>query len=93
MGVRRQAVWAGLWCAFNDYHMGITAENIADKYGIGRAEQDAFAATSQQRAEAAIQAGWFDAEIAPVELPQRRGDPIVFDKDEFPKAERALLFF
>ena len=76
----------GLWCAFNDCHMGITAENIADKYDISRDEQDAFAATSQQRTEAAQEAGHFDAEIVPVEIPQRRGDPIVFDKDEFPRA-------
>ena len=53
----------GLWDAFNDYHMGITAENLADKYGIDRAQQDAFAAQSQQRAAAAIESGRFDAEI------------------------------
>lgn len=76
----------GLWCAFNDCHMGNTAENIADKYGISREEQDAFAATSQQRTEAAQAAGLFDAEIVPIEIPQRKGDPVVFDKDEFPRA-------
>jgi len=75
----------GLWCAFNDYHMGITAENIADKYALTREAQDAFAAQSQQRAEAAIAGGWFAAEIAPVSVPQRKGDPITFDADEFPK--------
>ena len=75
----------GLWCAFNDYHMGITAENIAETYSLTREEQDAFAATSQQRAEAAIKEGWFKDEIAPVHVPQRKGDPIVFDADEFPK--------
>jgi len=76
----------GLWCAFNDCHMGITAENIADKYGFTRAEQDAFAAESQARTAAAQEAGNFDAEIVPVEIPQRKGDPVVFAKDEFPRA-------
>ncbi len=76
----------GLWCAFNNCHMGITAENIADKYQFTRAEQDAFAAGSQQKTEAAQNAGAFDAEIIPVEIPQRKGDPIVFARDEFPRA-------
>ncbi|WP_027339819.1 acetyl-CoA C-acetyltransferase [Halonatronum saccharophilum] len=75
----------GLQCAFNDYHMGITAENIAEKYGISREEQDKFAAMSQQRAEKAQKEGKFEAEIVPVEIPQRKGDPIIFDKDEYPK--------
>jgi acetyl-CoA C-acetyltransferase len=75
----------GLWDAFNDYHMGVTAENIVKKYGIGRDEQDWFAACSQQRAEAAQKAGRFKDEIIPVELPQRKGDPVVFDTDEFPR--------
>ncbi len=75
----------GLWDAFNNYHMGITTENIAKQYGISREEQDAFAAASQNKAEAAINAGKFDEEIVPVEIPQRKGDPIVFNKDEFPK--------
>jgi len=75
----------GLWDAFNNYHMGITAENIAKKYDISRQEQDEFAAASQQKAEAAQKAGKFDEEIVPVEIPQRKGDPIVFNKDEFPK--------
>ena len=76
----------GLWCAFNDCHMGITAENIADKYSFSRADQDAFAAESQRRTQAAQEAGNFDAEIVPVEIPQRKGDPVVFAKDEFPRA-------
>lgn len=76
----------GLWDAFNDYHMGITAENIADSYNIERAEQDAFAAASQQKALAAIEAGKFKDEITPVVIPQRRGDDIVFDTDENPRA-------
>ncbi|MCB1724029.1 MAG: acetyl-CoA C-acetyltransferase [Gammaproteobacteria bacterium] len=76
----------GLWCAFNDCHMGITAENIADKYQFSRADQDLFAAESQNRTEKAQNAGNFDAEIVPVEIPQRKGDPVVFAKDEFPRA-------
>ncbi|MEW8505228.1 MAG: acetyl-CoA C-acetyltransferase [Candidatus Thiodiazotropha sp.] len=76
----------GLWDAFNNYHMGTTAENIATKFGFSRDEQDAFAAGSQQKAEAALNAGSFDDEIVPIEIPQRKGDPIVFDKDEFPRA-------
>ncbi len=75
----------GLWDAFNNYHMGVTAENIAKKYAFSRDAQDAFAATSQQRAEAAQNAGSFDEEIVPVEIPQRRGKPVVFDRDEFPR--------
>ena len=76
----------GLWDAFNNYHMGTTAENIAKKYDISREEQDEFAAASQQKAEAAMNAGKFDEEIVPVEIPQRKGDPVIFDKDEFPRA-------
>ena len=75
----------GLWCAFNNYHMGITAENIADKYALGREEQDAFAAASQANAEGATAAGHFDTEITPVSIPQRKGDPIVFTTDEYVK--------
>lgn len=75
----------GLTDIFNNYHMGITAENVAEKYGITRAEQDAFAALSQNRAEAAIKAGKFKDEIVPVLIPQRKGDPVVFDTDEYPK--------
>ncbi|MDN3517095.1 acetyl-CoA C-acetyltransferase [Aquisalimonas lutea] len=76
----------GLWDAFNQYHMGTTAENLADKYGISREEQDAFAAQSQQRAVAAMEAGRFRDEIIPVQVPQRKGDPVVVDQDEHPKA-------
>ncbi|MFQ5757066.1 MAG: acetyl-CoA C-acetyltransferase [Acidiferrobacterales bacterium] len=75
----------GLWDAFNQYHMGNTAENIAKKYEINRREQDEFAAASQQKAEAAQKEGRFKDEIIPVEIPQRKGDPIVFDTDEFPR--------
>ena len=76
----------GLWCAFDNCHMGVTAENIAANYDISREAQDAFAAASQQKTEAAQKAGVFAAEIVPVEIPQRKGDPIVFDTDEFPRA-------
>ncbi len=75
----------GLWDAFNQYHMGTTAENIANKYGFTREAQDEFAAGSQNKAETAQNANKFDGQIIPVEIPQRRGDPIVFDTDEFPK--------
>ena len=75
----------GLWDAFNDYHMGITAENLAEKYGITREEMDQFAAQSQQNAANAIKEGKFKSQIVPVEIPQRKGDPIVFDTDENPR--------
>lgn len=76
----------GLSDAFSGVHMGITAENIVDQWGLTREELDAFAANSQQKAEAAQAKGVFDEEIVPVEIPQKKGDPIVFAKDEFPKA-------
>ncbi|WP_294636934.1 acetyl-CoA C-acetyltransferase [uncultured Aquabacterium sp.] len=73
----------GLWDVYNQYHMGITAENVAKQYGISREEQDALALASQQKAAAAIEAGRFKDEIVPVVIPQRKGDPVVFDTDEF----------
>lgn len=75
----------GLWDAFHGYHMGTTAENVARKYGITRADQDEFALASQQKAEAAIKSGRFKDEIVPVMLPQRKGDPKVVDTDEHPR--------
>lgn len=75
----------GLWDAFNGYHMGITAENVAEQWGITREELDEFSVISQNRAEEAIKAGKFKDEIVPVEIPQRKGEPIIFDTDEFPK--------
>lgn len=75
----------GLWDVFNDYHMGITAENIAEKWGISREEQDRFALNSQNKAEKAIKAGVFKEEIAPVYIPQRKGDPICVETDEYPR--------
>ncbi len=75
----------GLWDAFNGYHMGVTAENVCEQWGLTREELDEFSVISQNRAEAAIKAGKFKDEIVPVEIPQKKGDPIIFDTDEFPK--------
>ena len=77
----------GLWDAFNQYHMGITAENLARRHGITRAQQDEYAALSQRRAAAAIAAGYFKPEITPVSVPQRKGEPIAFVQDEQPRAD------
>ncbi|MCK9524848.1 MAG: acetyl-CoA C-acetyltransferase [Limnochordia bacterium] len=76
----------GLWCAFNDTHMGITAENIAERWNISREAQDRFAAASQQKCEAAQAENRFANEIVPVFIPQRKGDPLRIDKDEYPRA-------
>ncbi|SPU91674.1 acetyl-CoA C-acetyltransferase [Burkholderia cenocepacia] len=73
----------GLWDVYNQYHMGVTAENVAKEYGITREEQDAFAALSQNKAEAAQKAGRFNDEIVPVSIPQRKGEPLQFATDEF----------
>src|SRR6056297_1049159 len=75
----------GLWDAFNQYHMGITAENVAEKWNLTREELDQFAVGSQQKAEEAINSGRFKDEIVPVEIPQRKGDPKIFDTDEHPR--------
>jgi acetyl-CoA C-acetyltransferase len=75
----------GLWDVYNQYHMGVTAENVAKKYGVTREAQDAFAAASQQKAEAAQKAGRFKDEIIPLEIAQRKGPAVVFDADEYPK--------
>jgi len=80
----------GLWCAFNNYHMGQTAENLADQFAISREDQDEFAIRSQHNAAAAINAGKFDAEIVPVAVPQRRGDPKIMSADEYPKPDSTL---
>ena len=77
----------GLWDAFNDYHMGITAENLVEKYDISREQQDAFAAASQRKAAAAIEAGRFVDEITPILIPQRKGDPVAFKIDEQPRGD------
>lgn len=83
-------VYDGLTDVYNQYHMGITAENIAEKYGISRAQQDELALASQNKAEAAQAAGKFKDEIVPVSIPQRKGDPLVFDNDEFIKKGATL---
>ena len=75
----------GLWDAFNQYHMGVTAENVAQQFGVTRKDQDEFAANSQQKTEAAQKAGKFRDEILALEIPQRKGAPLVFDTDEYPK--------
>jgi acetyl-CoA C-acetyltransferase len=75
----------GLWDVYNQYHMGVTAENVAAQFGVTRQEQDAFAAASQQKAEAAQKAGKFKDEILPLEIAQRKGAALVFDTDEYPK--------
>ena len=76
----------GLWDAFNNYHMGITAENLVDKYQISREEQDAFALNSQQKALAAMESGRFSSEIIPISIPQKKGAVTLFDKDQGPRA-------
>ncbi|EZQ15596.1 acetyl-CoA C-acetyltransferase [Halopseudomonas bauzanensis] len=80
----------GLWDAFNDYHMGITAENLAERYDLSRQQQDAFALASQQKAVAAQAAGRFETEITPVVIPQRKGDPLTISQDEQPRASTTL---
>ena len=80
----------GLWCAFNNIHMGMTAENIAERYGITKEDQDIFSVGSQNKAVAAIDAGRFKDEIVPVPIPQKKGEPILFDTDEFPKRGTTL---
>ena len=80
----------GLWDVYNQYHMGITAENVAKQYGISRAQQDEFAVASQNKAEAAQKAGRFKDEIVPVLIPQRKGEPVAFAADEFIKAGTTL---
>lgn len=77
----------GLWDAFNGYHMGITAENVAEKYGVSRLDQDEFAAQTQRKTAAAQAENRFADEIVEVEVPQRKGDPVVFAHDEFPRAD------
>ncbi|MDT8427639.1 MAG: acetyl-CoA C-acetyltransferase [Pseudomonadales bacterium] len=75
----------GLWDAFNHYHMGVTAENLATRYAISREEQDEFAAASQQKAEAAMAAGRFEQEIIPMAIPQRKGTPVIVARDQGPR--------
>jgi acetyl-CoA C-acetyltransferase len=83
-------IWDGLWDKYNDYHMGMTAELVADEYKVSRADQDAFAVESHRRAVAAAAAGKFRDEIAPVTIPQRKGDPVVVAADEGPRADSTM---
>ncbi len=80
----------GLWCAFENYHMGCTGEVVAEDYSIGRAQQDEFAMNSHRKAAAAIQAGKFKDEIVPVEIPQKKGPPMVFDTDETVREDTSM---
>jgi len=83
-------IYDGLWCAFNNFHMGYTGEIISEKYGISREEQDRYALLSHQKAIAAIDEGKFAREILPIELPQKKGEPILFDTDEAPRRDTSL---
>jgi acetyl-CoA C-acetyltransferase len=78
-------IYDGLWDIFGNYHMGITAENVAQEYDVSREEQDEFSAKSQNKAEIAIKDGKFKNEIVPIEIPQPKGNPIIFSQDEFPR--------
>ena len=80
----------GLWCAMEDCHMGITAENVAAEYGVSREDQDAFSTESQRRAGAATEAGRFREEIVAVPVPQRRGDPQLIETDEYPRPDTTI---
>lgn len=80
----------GLWCAFDDQHMGMTGEVIAEKFGVTRQEQDEYAVSSHRKALNAIEKGYFKDEIIPVEVPQRKGDPIVFEVDEGPRKDATI---
>lgn len=83
-------VYDGLTDAFNQYHMGITAENVAEQYGLTREMQDEFALASQKKAAMALETGRFKDEIVPIEIPQKKGEPLMFVKDEFPKADSTM---
>ena len=80
----------GLWDVYNDFHMGITAELVAEKFGITRQEQDQFSLQSHQRAVHARKSGIFDSQIVPIEIPQKKGDPVVFRHDESPREDASL---
>jgi acetyl-CoA C-acetyltransferase len=83
-------IYDGLWCAFDDQHMGMTGEVIAEKFGAAREEQDVYAVSSHQKALHAIEKGYLKEEIVPVEVPQRRGDPVLFEVDEGPRQDATL---
>lgn len=88
--IKDAVVHDGLWCAIEDQHMGLAAEWIAEEYEVSREDQDAFALKSHQKAVAAREAGNFDEEIVPVEIPQRKGDSLIFDKDEIPREDSSI---
>jgi acetyl-CoA C-acetyltransferase len=88
--IKDSMILDGLWCAFDNIHMGMTGEVIAEKFGATREEQDAFAASSHMRAVHAIEKGYFKDEIVPVEVPQKKGDPILFTVDEGPRKDTTL---
>ena len=89
-GALTDSLVKGLGCPVNLYHMGVTAENVAERFGVSREDQDELAAISHQRAVAAIKEGRFDHQISPVSVPQRRGDPIVVDRDEGPREDTTV---
>jgi len=90
MKIKDSMILDGLWCAFDDRHMGMTGEVIAEKFGATRQEQDEYALSSHQKAIHAIEKGYFKDEIVPVEIPQRKGEPILFAVDEGPREDTAL---
>ena len=90
MKLKDAMILDGLWCAFDDQHMGLTGEVIAEKFNAGREDQDKYALNSQQKAVHAIEKGYFQEEIVPVSVPQKKGDPIVFDTDEGPRKGTSL---
>lgn len=89
-GNLRDGLIEGLGCPVNRYHMGVTAENVAERFGVSREDQDELALISHQRAVAAIKDGRFDGQITPVSVPQRRGDPVMVSADEGPRADTSL---
>ena len=90
MKIKDSMILDGLWCAFDDQHMGLTGEVVAEKFGATRQEQDEYALSSHQKAIRAIEKGYFKDEILPVEIPQRKGDPIIFAVDEGPRKDTTL---
>ena len=90
MKIKDSMVLDGLWCAFDDHHMGMTGEVVAEKFGATREEQDAYAASSHEKALHAIEKGYLKEEIIPVEVPQRRADPVIFEIDEGPRNDATV---
>jgi acetyl-CoA C-acetyltransferase len=86
-----EMVFSGLWDIFNGYHMGVTAENVAEKYGVSRQDQDEFSYNSQMKAAKARETGRFKDEIVPVAIPKPKSDPVMFDADEYIKPETTLV--